>query len=99
MAEDFNQLLYEKAVSEYEDFLKQLQDLSVEEIIKRSYEKVYKEELVSILETASFTKQEAESLCGLDHLLEALYQEWLGNDYSCVELLEQTIRDLAGEFI
>ena len=43
----YNQKLYEKAFAEYEIFLEDLLRLPKEEIVKRCYEKVYKEELVS----------------------------------------------------
>ena len=91
----WNRLLYEKAKNEYEGFIKDLLDLSKSEILTRSYEKVYKEELVSVLETSSFSEQEAEKLCRTDSILEELYQEWLSNEYSCVGFLEQTVHDLA----
>lgn len=95
----YNQMLYEKAYAEYEIFLENLFSLPKEEIIKRCYEKVYKEELVSILETGSFLEKEAKKLWELDYPLEELYQEWMDNDYSCVDNLEQTIRDLIAKLV
>ena len=95
----YNQKLYEKAFAEYEIFLEDLLRLPKEEIVKRCYEKVYKEELVSVLETSSFSEQEAEKLCRTDSILEELYQEWLSNEYSCVGFLEQTVHDLAEVFL
>lgn len=90
----YNQKLYEKANAEYEFFLEGLLGLPKEEIVKRCYEKVYKEELVSILEAGSFLEKEAKKLWELDYPLESLYQEWLDNDYACDDDLKQTIQDL-----
>ena len=90
----YNQKLYEKAFAEYEIFLDDLLRLPKEEIVKRCYEKVYKEELVSVLEAGSFLEKDAKKIWELDYPLEALYREWLGNDYSCVDDLEQTIQNL-----
>lgn len=88
------QMLFEKAFAEYEFFLEDLLKLPKEEIVKRCYEKVYKEELVSILEAGSFLEKDAKKIWELDYPLEALYREWLDNEYSCVDDLEQTIQDL-----
>ena len=99
MSEQWNVLLYEKAKKEYEEFLKSLLDLPKEELVIRSYEKVYKEEFVSILENNVFSEDEAKALCELEYPLDALYQEWISNDYSCVTFIEQTIHDLADEFM
>ena len=41
-----------------------------------------------------FLEKDAKKIWELDYPLEALYREWLGNDYSCVDDLEQTIQDL-----
>ena len=94
----YNQKLYEKALAEYDIFLEELLGLPKDEIVKRCYEKVYKEEFVSALEAGSFLEKEAKKLWELDYPLEALYREWLYNDYSCVDNLEQTIRDVTAKF-
>ena len=98
MEQYWNQLLYERAKSEYEQFISGLLVLPKEDILTRSYEKVYKEELVSVLETSSFSEKEAQKLCETEFILESLYQQWLNNEYSCVEFLEQTVHDLAESF-
>lgn len=91
----YNQLLYEKAKAEYDTFLEVLLKKPVEEVISMSYEKVCKEEFVSVLETNSFSEEIAEVLYKLDWPLDAMYQEWLNNDYSSVEFYEKTICELA----
>ena len=91
MSSCYNEVFYQKVKNEYEVFLKELVKRPPEQIVEGSYEKVYKEELVSILETSSFSEKEAALLCAVDHPLDALYQEWLDNEYSCVGFLEDTI--------
>ena len=42
---NYNALLNDKVMAEYEDFITELKGKSAEEIIQRAYEKVTKEEL------------------------------------------------------
>ena len=48
-------------------------------------------DLLSIFEYTNFPQTEAKALYKLDKPLDALYQEWLHNDLSYMDLLRDTI--------
>lgn len=90
MAVDYNELLYEKLAKEHNDFVESLKSKPPEEIIKASYEKVMKDDLLSVFEYADFPQSRAKALYKLDKPLDALYQEWLHNDMSYMDMLRDT---------
>ena len=92
---DYNRLLYEKSVSEYTDFITELKSMTSDEIIEHSYEKVIKEDLVTLLENNDIDQDKAKSLYLKKHPLDYIYQEWLDKDCSHMEMLEDTINDSA----
>lgn len=91
MAKDYNKLLYGKLAQEHDDFIDNLKTKTPEQIIEASYEKVIKEDLLSIFEYTDFSQTEAKALYKLDKPLDALYQEWLHNDMSYMDMLRDTV--------
>lgn len=91
MAVDYNKLLYKKLAQEHDDFINNLKTKTPEQIIEASYEKVIKDDLLSIFEYTDFSQTEAKALYKLDKPLDALYQEWLHNDFSYMDMLRDTI--------
>lgn len=92
---DYKRLLYEKSVSEYTDFITELKSMTSDEIIEHSYEKVIKEDLVTLLENNDIEQDKAKSLYLKKYPLDYIYQEWLDKDCSHMEMLEDTINDSA----
>ena len=88
---DYNRLLYEKSVSEYTDFITELKSMTSDEIIEHSYEKVIKEDLVTLLENNDIVQDKAKSLYLKKYPLDYIYQEWLDKDCSHMEMLEDII--------
>ncbi len=91
MAIDYNKLLYEKLAKEHDDFIADLKTKTPEQIIESSYEKVMKDDLLSVFEYTDFSQTEAKALYRLDKPLDALYQEWLHNDMTYMDMLRDTI--------
>ena len=48
---DLNQILLEKMTKEYDDFIEKLSMQSPDEIIRASYEKVFKEDILAVVES------------------------------------------------
>ena len=90
---NYNTLLYEKMKQEYDEFIADLKLKTPDKIIRHSYEKVMKEEILSCFESSDRPQKEAKALCLLKYPLEEIYQEWLGNDYSYMYLIQYTIDD------
>lgn len=93
MSIDYNMLLYKKLAKEFEDFISELKTKPPEQIIEGSYEKVIKEDLLTIFEYTEFSQTEAKSLYRLKAPLDDIYQAWCGNDMSYCDMLRETIDD------
>ncbi len=95
MAVDYNELLYEKVQVEYDAFIEELKRMTPEQIIEKSYEKVTKENMVTIIQEENLTPAEAKALCREKYPLDRMYQEWLDTDVSEMQMLKDSIDDTA----
>ena len=50
---DLNQILLEKMTKEYDEFIEKLSMQSPDEIIRASYEKVFKEDILAVVESGA----------------------------------------------
>ena len=92
---DYNILLYEKLMAEYENCIKELKSMSPDEIISHSYEKTFKEELLLYFEYDNLPQEKAKALYKLKNPLEDLYKSWLKSDVSYIDLIRDTIDERA----
>lgn len=82
---ELNQILLEIMTLEYELFIKKLMALSPEEIINASYEKVFKEDILSIVSSEDLDPEYVKALLRENFPLEGCYQSWLKEDVAYVE--------------
>jgi hypothetical protein len=97
--EEINVKLYEKLSKEFNDFCDKLKTLSPEEIIRSSYEKVFKEDILMCFECSDMGYEKAKALLRLDKPLDDLYNEWIGADCSYMDMLRDCIDDRANEAV
>ena len=101
-----NQELYTKMYQEYTEFLATISKLTPEKILDSAYEKVFKEELLTSLETKPLPYGQAVALLRSEYPLDQCYHAWLKSDASyepdlryCIEkcgtVLERERRVLA----
>ncbi|MCM1296517.1 MAG: DUF3848 domain-containing protein [Muribaculaceae bacterium] len=90
---DYNALLYEKVQAEYDAFIGELKTKPAEEVLERAYEKVFKEEMVGICEYANFDRKEAKAMYLEKYPLDRMYQDWLKNDVSYMDMLRDSVDD------
>ncbi len=90
---DYNALLYEKVQAEYDAFIEELKAEPAEEVIKKAYEKVIKEEFVCICEFAKFEQKEAKAMYLEKYPLDRMYQDWLKSDVSYMDMLRDSVDD------
>lgn len=90
---DYNTLLYEKVQAEYDAFIEELKAKPAEEVIKKAYEKVIKDEMVCICEFANFDRKEAKAMYLEKYPLDRMYQEWLKSDVSYMDMLRDSVDD------
>lgn len=92
--ENIKQDIYLRAEKEYQDFLNDVAKLPKKEIVRCAYEITIKEDILSILEEV-LSDNEAKALSNTAFPLSAVYNEWLKNDYSHMDLLRHTVSDFA----
>ena len=95
MAVDYNELLYEKLQAEYNAYIESLKQMTPEQVIERAYEKVTKENMVTIIQENELTPAEAKALYRERYPLDLMYQEWLDTDVSEMQMLKDSIDDTA----
>ena len=93
--EDINTALYMKMTKEQTDFIQMLKQSTPEIIIEKAYEIVMREDILLTIEEKNLTISQVKQLLRLEKPLESIYQEWLSNDCSYMEMLQDTINDFA----
>ncbi len=99
MATDYKELLCEKLQKEYDAFVDNLKQQAPEDIINSAYRIIFMKDLVTVCENDIFTQKEAKALYRLNAPLEELYQEWLSNDFSYMDMLRDTVKDRAASTV
>ena len=92
---ELNDILYERMSREYDDFLTALSAKSPDEIIRASYEKVFKEDILAVVESRMLEPKYVKALLRENYPLEGCYQRWLDEDVSYMEDLRCCIEDHA----
>lgn len=92
---DYRWLLIEKARVEYNDFLKDLHKLSTKEVLEKSYEKIFKEELLIAVESNQFTQIESKALYLDPKPLDRIYKDWVMGGLGCLDIMKKSISDSA----
>lgn len=95
---DYVLLLQEKVTQEYNDFVHSLAKLPPNEIIERAYEKVYREDLKYTILDKKLDYSSSKTLYQLPNTLETCYQEWLRNDLSHMDLLNDTVDEVTHKY-
>lgn len=90
--EERAQMLYDKALTKLNTYLKNMKTKPPQEIINSAYQIVNKQDLLMILESAEFTPAELNVLNELEHPLQVLYEEWLPVEDRHMEELRDSVQ-------
>lgn len=93
--QQINQQLYEKMRLEQRNFVEELKLSSPEKIIEKAYELVIREDILLSLEGDELPFEKAKALNNTKYPLSAVYDEWISNDYSHMEMIRDTLSDCA----
>jgi hypothetical protein len=93
------QRLERKMSKEFGDFLWKTERKPPNEIIKASYEKVFREDLLLTLENGDFSDEQINALLSLDTPLADLYWHWLDSDVSYMDMLRDSVDEYIGAVI
>ena len=97
--QEMNEILLEKISKEYDDFLEKLSLKSPGEIIRAQYEKVFKEDILAVVESRELEPKYVKALLRENYPLEGCYQRWLEEDVTYMEDLRICIEDHAKGFL
>jgi hypothetical protein len=89
--------LYEKAFKEQEKFIADLKKLPPEEIIEKAYECIMREDILMTFEDDYLSPDQVKALLKLEYPLASCYSRWLDNDYSYMEMLQDTVSELGSK--
>ena len=90
---EMKKIVFNRMEEEYHEFIEKLKSKALDEIINNSYEKVIKEELLSLfyLEDKFYDVEKIKVLSQCKYPLEELYQGWLKSNRNVYEILEESI--------
>jgi hypothetical protein len=87
--------LHEKMSLEYKAFINELKSRPASEILEAAYEKVFKEELLMMVENSGFYDDQLTVLLTLETPLAELYWNWLDTDAGYLDMLRDSIDNFA----
>lgn len=82
----------EQEFSEYKQNL--VKNLTPEEIIEKSYETTFKEEIMSILENSTLGRNEIKALLNTDKVLDKMYDKYMNIETSMLDTMTDIVRDI-----
>lgn len=92
---DLQQILFERMTQEYEWFIDKLMASNPEDIIRSAYEKVFKEDILAIVEAGELEPAYVRALLRENNPLDGCYQKWLNEDVSYMEDLRMCVEEHA----
>lgn len=96
---DLSQILLEKMTKEYDEFIEKLSMQSPDKIIRASYEKVLKEDILAVVESRALEPKYVKALLRENYPLEGCYQRWFEEDVTYMEDLRICIENHAKGFL
>ena len=94
MEKDYRNILIKKCKSELISFENDLLDMEPKFIIRLAYELVIKREMSDITENGKFSPESTKALSELKYPLDSCYREWLHNDMTYMDMLQDSIEDV-----
>lgn len=91
MFTDYVQILRTKVQKEYDDFIETLKNKPSDIAIDYAYEKVIKEDILICILNEEIDYTKAKALSFKSYPLDYCYIEWLKNDCSNMDLIQETI--------
>ena len=91
--QSLNQRLTDKVQRELSAFREEMQGKPPQEIYDMAYQIVIKNDIAECFSNTDYSPQTVKALMKSPNLLQEIYDEWLGRDYSHMDDLRQTIAD------
>ena len=96
---ELRQMLLERMQQEYDAFIERLLLQAPEVILRASYEKVFKEDIMQIVENGSLAPEHVRALLKEKNPLEGCYQNWLREEETYMENLQNSVEKYAKDVI
>lgn len=85
----------EQEFSEYKQYL--IKNFAPEEIIEKSYEINFKEQVVSVLEGYAIDKNEIKALLNTDKALDKMYKKYINVETTMLDTMRDIVTDILGD--
>ena len=89
----------EKAAAEQKMYISKLKLKPPEQIVECAYEKVMRDDILLVFEYEDLPKKQVKELLKLKEPITVCYERWLHNDYSHMDMLKDSISELANDMI
>lgn len=97
--EDLKELLLIRARKEQSKYIEELKKLPPDEILKKAYEKVMRDDIVVAIEYASLSVEQLSALNKTKYPVSACYDEWLKTDNTYMDRLMESVCDCSDRLI
>lgn len=94
-SDEMRKRLYEKMQAEQDEFKAELLTKSPQEILEKAYSYYIREDILIEIENGNLSSRQMRALLKEDAPLASLYDEWLSNDYSYMDMIRDTIDEYA----
>lgn len=95
MAQNLMDALYTKMAQEQETFVAELEASTPKNVLDHAYRKVIQDDILMSMENIELSTPQIKALLALEKPLASLYDDWLDNDCSHMDMLRDTIEDSA----
>lgn len=83
--------LYAKMEREQNAFIAKLKSYPPEVILDRAYEKVVRDDFLMVMESMDLSTPQLKALLSLEKTVASLYDEWLDNNFSYMDMVRDTL--------
>lgn len=99
MNDTYFDLLCDKIEKEYNDYIAELKNGGVDDLLNRCYEKAIKDEIVDIFCEEELTEDEAHKLYNQPNSLDYIFNEWVSNGVGIRARLTDCIHDCTDNIV
>lgn len=91
--ESLREELVKKLKQEQEEYLNEVREEGVEYALEKAYEITTRQEIIDYLSYANVDLKDMKALIKTEHIIDRIYDEWLGFDGNFYEILEYPIEN------
>lgn len=96
-SEELRLEIYDRVNAEQEKFIEMLKAMPAEDIIERAYEKVIRDDILTMFDENSFSDSQIKALLEYKKPLAMCYTAWVHSHYSYMDIIRSSVKDFTGK--